>query len=152
MSRKPKSSIPKETLEVLSEFRYRLRHFLRFSEEVAKEEGITVLQYQLLLHIGGFQGREWATVSELAERLQSQIHGVVALVTRCEDLGLVRRVPSKEDRRQVEIHLTARGRAHLERLAMRHQEVLPALADAMHALGDGIARYSDAAPDQGATR
>ena len=130
--------MPKETLELLSEFRYRLRQFLRFSEEFAREEGLTVLQYQVLLHLGGFRERDWATISELAERLQSQPHGVVALVTRCEDLGLVRRVNSVTDRRQVEVHMTARGRAYLDRLAARHWEMLPALAQALHILGDDL--------------
>lgn len=34
----------------LSDFRFRLRIFLIFSEDAAREEGITVLQYQLMLH------------------------------------------------------------------------------------------------------
>ncbi|TMS56568.1 MarR family transcriptional regulator [Imbroritus primus] len=138
MPRKTAPVMPKETLELLSEFRYRLRHFLRFSEEAAKEAGITVLQYQVLVHLGGFPGRDWATISELAERLQSQPHGVVALITRCEDLGLVRRVHSVTDRRQVEVHMTARGRKCLDMLAARHWEMLPALAQALHALGDDL--------------
>lgn len=52
--------------------------FARFSEQVTRRHGITPLQYLLLLHIKGYPGREWATVQELAERLQSQHHGVVA--------------------------------------------------------------------------
>lgn len=54
----------KGRLEALSEFRYRLRSFLRFSEDAARDAGITVLQYQLLLHTQGFAGREWASVSD----------------------------------------------------------------------------------------
>ena len=79
----------KKDFETLSDFRYQLRRFLRFSEEVARSHGVTHLQYQLLLHVRGLPGREWATVSELAERLQSHHHGTVSLISRCVKLGLV---------------------------------------------------------------
>jgi DNA-binding MarR family transcriptional regulator len=131
---------PKERLVALSEFRWRLRSFLRFSEDAAREAGITVLQYQLLLHCCGFEGRDWATVGEIAERLQAQPHGVVALVTRCEELGLVRRRPSSQDRRQVEVHLLARGRKFLEQLAFEHEGPLLELAAAVDAAAAGVVK------------
>lgn len=121
----------KQRLEALSQFRYRLREFLRFSEDAARLQGVTALQYQLLLHTQGFPGRNWATVSELAQRLQAQVHGVVALVTRCEDLQLVCRRPSQTDRRSVEVHLTAKGRRTLSRLATQHASQLSELAEAV---------------------
>ena len=123
-----RGSIEKQHLEALSDFRFRLRSFLRFSEDAARAEGITVLQYQLMLHTQGFAGREWATISEIAERLQAQHHGVVALVSRCEEAGLVRRKPSHTDRRQVEVHLLAAGRRKLERLAVLHEDQVAELA------------------------
>ena len=139
MADKPRAApaLSKAALEALSEFRYRLRCFLRFSEEAARREGITVLQYQLLLHVCGFPGREWATVSELAERLQAHHHGVVALVSRCEELGLVRRKPDPQDRRQVQVHLLAKGRRRLTRLAAMHRGYLPQLYHAVQALQAG---------------
>ncbi|GAA4347318.1 helix-turn-helix domain-containing protein [Variovorax defluvii] len=121
----------KRRLEALSEFRFRLRSFLRFSEDAAREAGITVLQYQLMLHTQGFRGRDWASVSEIAERLQAQPHGVVALVSRCEEAGLVKRRPSKVDRRLVEVHLLPKGRRVLAKLAREHQEALSELAEAV---------------------
>ena len=87
-------------------------------------EGITPLQYLLLLHIKGFPGRAWATVGELAEKLQSHHHGTVALVSRCENLGLVKRRPSETDRRRVEIHLTAKGERCIDKLATIHMTEL----------------------------
>ena len=111
----------KKDFEALSEFRYQLRRFLRFSEEIVRAEAITPLQYLLLLHIKGFPGREWASVGELAERLQSHHHGTVALVSRCEKLGLVKRRPSEIDRRRVEIHLTPKGERSIEKLARIHR-------------------------------
>ena len=41
----PVGGVKKADLEELSEFRYRLRRFLRFSEEIVRAEGITPLQY-----------------------------------------------------------------------------------------------------------
>jgi DNA-binding MarR family transcriptional regulator len=110
----------KADVEKLADFRYRLRRFLRFSEEATQARGITPLQYQLMLQIRGFPGREWATVGELAERLQAKQHGVVALISRCETAGLVARSPGTRDRRLVEVRLTARGRRCVDALAQLH--------------------------------
>src|SRR5450759_3894436 len=79
----------KADFERLAHFRYQVRRYLRFSEEVSRRKGITSLQYLLMLQIKGFPGREWATVGELAERMQAKHHGVVSLVSRCEAAGLV---------------------------------------------------------------
>jgi DNA-binding MarR family transcriptional regulator len=117
-------TLKKKDFEALSYFRYQLRRFLRFSEEIVRKEGVTPLQYLLLLHIKGYPGREWATVGELAERLQSHHHGTVALVSRCEKLGLVKRKASAADRRQVEIHLTPKGERSVDRLAQLHRDEL----------------------------
>lgn len=126
-----KPATEKQRYEALSDFRYQLRCFLRFSEDAARAEGITALQYQLLLHTQGFAGREWATIGELADCLQAQPHGVVALVTRCEEAGLVQRHTSAADRRQVEVHLLPAGRRKLALLAAQHAAQLTALNEAV---------------------
>lgn len=110
--------------QALAGFRYRLRSFLRFSEEATHRHGVTPLQYALMLQIRGFPGRQWATVAELAERLQARHHGVVALVSRCEAAGWVERVASRADRRCVEVHLTAAGNERVEQLARLHRDEL----------------------------
>lgn len=119
--------LSKPQYEALSEFRYQLRRFLHFSEQAAEREGITPLQYQLLLHVRGFPGREWATVGELAERLQVKHHGAVALLGRCEAAGLLERRQSRQDRRQMEVHLLPRGADILARLAALHEAELRSL-------------------------
>jgi len=121
--------LKKEDYERLSHFRYRLRRFLRISEDLCQAHGLTPLQYQLLLHLQGFPGRDWATVGELAERLQAKHHGVVALVDRCEKAGLVERRPSHDDRRQVEIHLLVKGGELLSHVAELHQPELQRLQE-----------------------
>lgn len=119
----------KADYERLAHFRYQLRRFLRFSEEVTHKKGITSLQYLLMLQIKGFPGREWATVGELAERLQAKHHGVVSLISRCEAAGLVRRDGSSDDKRRVEVKLTGKGERCLEQLANLHRAELQSLRD-----------------------
>jgi DNA-binding MarR family transcriptional regulator len=126
---KKTAPLTKADYEMLSEFRYQLRRFMRFSEDAVHGEGMTPLQYQLMLHLKGFPGREWATIGELAERLQAQHHGVVALVTRCESAGLVQRVTGAVDRRHVEVHLTQKGEQCIARLARLHRTELRSLSN-----------------------
>lgn len=114
----------KQDFEILSNFRHQLRRFQHWSEQLTCRAGLTNLQYLLLLHIKGYAGREWATITELAERLLAQHHGAVALVTRCEKLGLVERRPGRHDGRAVEVHLTAKGDRLVTRLARQHRDEL----------------------------
>lgn len=127
--------LDKADYERLSEFRHRLRRFQRRSDDICQAHGLTSLQYQLLLHLKGTPGRDWATVGELADRLQAKHHGVVALVDRCEAAGLVERRPGRIDRRQVEIHLCEKGRKLAESLAMQHRPERKVLREALDPLG-----------------
>ena len=124
----PTRKLSKADFEILANFRYRLRRFLRFSEEVTRRHGVTPLQYQLMLQVKGFPGRDWASVSELAERLQAKHHGVVALVSRCEAAGWVTRSASESDQRRVEVRLSAAGLRCVEHLARLHREELRSVA------------------------
>jgi DNA-binding MarR family transcriptional regulator len=117
----PDRRMSKTDFETLAQFRYQLRRYLHFSEVVTHKKGITPLQYLLMLQIKGFPGQEWATVGELAERLQAKHHGVVSLVSRCEVAGLVRRNAGRSDRRRVEVTLTRKGNQCLEQLARLHR-------------------------------
>jgi DNA-binding MarR family transcriptional regulator len=122
--RKP---LTKTEFEALSEFRFQIRRFERFSEDVVQTFGITPLQYLLLLHVKGYPDRDFATVGELAQRLQAKPHGVVALVTRAEERGLVERRQSELDRRRVEVHLLPEGEHVLKHLAELHRTELLSL-------------------------
>lgn len=119
--------LTKKDFETLADFRYQMRKFVRFSEQVALRHGIQPLQYLLLLQIRGYPGRDWATVGELAERLQAQHHGVVALISRCEKKRLVERRRSADDRRRIEVHLLPEGQRIVERIAGLHQIELVSL-------------------------
>ena len=127
--------LTKKDFDTLSDFRYQLRRFLRFSEEETRKWGVTHLQYLLLLHLKGYPDREWATIGELAERLQSHHHGVVSLVSRCEKLALVTRQQSRTDRREVEIHLTPKGTRLVDKLARLHHDELKKLKGGFRVTG-----------------
>ena len=115
----------------LAEFRYRLRLFLRFSEEAGAASGLTPQQYQALLAIRGFPGKDWVTVGELRERLQLQPHSVVGLMDRLAAKGLVTRQTSETDRRRVHICLTRQGRKLLEKVAVEHRKQLTQVGPAL---------------------
>ena len=131
----PTRKMSKTDFETLAQFRYALRRFLRFSEEVTRKSGVTPLQYQLMLQIKGFPGRDWASVAELAERLQAKHHGVVALISRCEEAGWVRRNASRGDKRRVEVQLTKKGDECLELLARLHRDELQSVKGGFTVLG-----------------
>ncbi|MGZ8321383.1 MAG: MarR family winged helix-turn-helix transcriptional regulator [Telluria sp.] len=149
MTNSPPPNLPAELgkadFELLADFRYQIRRFLRFSEQVSHEHGITSLQYLLLLQLKGYPGREWATIAELAERLQSHHHGVVTLVSRCEQAGLVARRKGEGDRRVVQVVLLPKGEELLHRLALLHRRQLVDHGTVLAAPGiDSFVRSEDA--------
>src|SRR5215218_6839947 len=92
----------------VAEFRSALRRFLRRSETVARNAGLTPQRYLLLLMVKGApDGSETSTVTELSERLQLAQSTVTELVGRAEEAGLVRREPSADDGRVAHLRLTA---------------------------------------------
>ncbi len=111
-----------DVLRRLARLRFEIRRFLRFSEAEARGAGLTPQQHQLLLGVAGHTGRGFATVSELAEFLQTRHNAVVTLVQRCERKGLVRKEKGRDDRRVVRVGLSARGERVLAGLARVHVE------------------------------
>ena len=116
--------LSKADYEALAEFRYALRKFLGFSERAASQNGVTPQQYQALLAIEGFPGRNWVTMGELAEQMRIAHHSAVGLVDRMEAMRLVRRTMASDDRRRVRVSLTAKGLKRLEKLYLVHREEL----------------------------
>jgi DNA-binding MarR family transcriptional regulator len=118
------AALTKQDFEALARFRFGIRRYLRFSEETVRGHGLTPQQYQLLLALKGFPGRDWATVRELADGLQLRHHSVVELVNRAQAAGLVERVPHPDDARAVRVQLTAAGEEILARLGALHRDEL----------------------------
>ena len=116
--------LTKQDFEALARFRFGIRRYLRFSEETVRRHGVTPQQYQLMLAIKGFPGRDWAVVRELADRLQLRHHSVVELVNRAQAQGLVHRTTDPDDARAVRVVLTDRGEHLLDRLSALHRDEL----------------------------
>lgn len=120
----------------LAHFRHTVRQFSRQTEMEARRAGLTPQQYQLLLAIKGFPGRDWANISELAERLQIRHNAVIGLVNRAEARGLVVRRQDAErlDRRVVQIHLTPIGERTLQVMAAALQAERKHVRESLDAL------------------
>jgi DNA-binding MarR family transcriptional regulator len=116
--------LTKQDFEALARFRFGIRRYLRFSEETVRRHGITPQQYQLLLALKGFPGREWASVGELAERLQLRHHSTVELVNRAQAQKLVQRISDPADARVVRVALTSDGEQILAELSALHRSEL----------------------------
>lgn len=98
----------------VADFRAALRQFLRRSERVARNCGLTPQRYLLLLMIKGApSGKEQSTVTELSARLQLAQSTVTELVRRAEEVGLVEREQSQRDARVAHLRLTEEGERRL---------------------------------------
>ena len=111
------ATVPNETYVNQAAFRFALREFLRFSETAARRVGLTPQQYQALLAIRGFPGRDQVNIGELAERLQLHHHSTVGLVDRLVTKRLAVRERSTTDRRRVLVRLTPQGIRLVERVS-----------------------------------
>ena len=111
-------------LESLAAFRHALRRFLHFSEEAARQVGLTPQQHQALLSVRGLAGRGPVTIGALAEHLQVRHHSAVGLVDRLVERGMVRRYRDPSDLRRALISLTGAGESVLAELSKVHMEEL----------------------------
>jgi DNA-binding MarR family transcriptional regulator len=110
--------------QALAEFRYQIRRFLHFSEQVVKQAGLERGQYQLMLAIKGMPAAVRPTIGELADRMQIRHHSAVELVNRLEAGGFAHRTRAQKDRREVLLALTAKGEKVLGELALHHHDEL----------------------------
>ena len=108
--------------EALASIRHELRRFLHFSEQAAGGSGITPQQHQALLAIRAAGGE--MLIGALAEQLFLKPHSASEHVDRLERLGLVSRISSMSDRRQVGVALTHEGQEILASLSVVHREEL----------------------------
>jgi DNA-binding MarR family transcriptional regulator len=115
-------------LRNLAEFRYELRRFLQFSEGSAADADLHPQQHQLLLQLAGAPDEVETTVSYAAERLGLRHHTVVELSKRCEEAGLIHRDQDTNDRRRIQLRVTAKGHRVLRILSENHARELYELA------------------------
>ena len=118
----------------LAAFRHAIREFLRFSEDAAAKAGLTAQHYQAMLVLRATPEDESVTIADLARRLFIKHNSAVGLVDRLVAESLVVRKPASHDRRKVELHLSARGRKVLARLAGMHRAELQRVGPALERL------------------
>ena len=119
----------------LAEFRFRIRQFLYLTEEAARAHGMEPQQHQLLLAIRGLPKGARPTVTTISDRLCLRHHSTVELIDRLEKQGAVARQQGEQDRREVLLHLTARGEERLRQLTV---SIWPQLQVAGEALSDAL--------------
>jgi DNA-binding MarR family transcriptional regulator len=108
------TAITTADIVAVAEFRATLRRFLRRTERIARQSGLTPQRYLLLLMVKGApDGSGQSTVTELAERLQLAQSTVTELVSRAEEAGLVEREQSQTDARVAHLRLTSEGERRL---------------------------------------
>jgi DNA-binding MarR family transcriptional regulator len=109
---------------MLASFRAALRKFLRSSEDIAHNLGLTPQRHQAMLAVRGFPGDEPPTVGALAAKLHIRHNSAVGLVTRLVNEGYLRRDKSKLDQRRQHVRLTPKGQAILDKLTEAHRTEL----------------------------
>lgn len=81
------------------------------SRELEKQYGLTVPQLNVLWSVGTSHG---TPIGQIAERISLSSATLTSIVDRLEEHGLVVRERSPDDKRQVLISLTAKGRSVLD--------------------------------------
>lgn len=109
-------------------FRTALRRFERWSEDQARQIGLTPAQHQLLLAVKGHPDRRGPTIGDVADYLGVRHHSVVGLVDRAVDASLIARVRDEQDGRAVRLVLTASGEDRIAQLSQLHLAELVRLA------------------------
>src|SRR3954453_24235684 len=108
------TEVTTQDIIAVAEFRSALRHFLRRSEKIARQSGLTPQRYTLLMMIKGAPGgAEQSTVTALAERLPLGQGTGTDLVRRAETAGLIEREQSQRDARVAHLRLTTEGERRL---------------------------------------
>lgn len=117
-------SLSQADYRALSQFRYLIRCFLEFSQDAARDVGLTPRQHQALLAIKGFPADRPVTIGDLAERLRIRHQTAVELVDRLSEGGLARRAPDPSDQRRMLLSLTELADDLLEKLSAAHLDEL----------------------------
>lgn len=113
-----------EILDAIPEVMWTLRRHMR----QRRAKGLSVPQFRALCLIRKFPT---ASMSAVSDHLGSTLPTASRLVGGLVDRGLISRKSSSDDRRQVELNLTARGNAILD---VAREGTLAAIADKMVAL------------------
>jgi DNA-binding MarR family transcriptional regulator len=107
--------------EISDAFRTVIASQRRMMAKVWRDRSISKLNLHLLMLL---EARESQSMGELAEQAGVTLPNLTGTITRMEELGLVRRVPCREDRRKVLVRLAAKGRTVLAQIeSIRRAEI-----------------------------
>ena len=108
---KPFESLEQEAALNLFRTSDRLQHRLA---QLFREHGLTPSQYNILRILRG-EGKPLPCL-EIAHRTITVVPGITGLIDRLEEAGMVKRQRSEEDRRVVNVSITAAGKEVLDKL------------------------------------
>ena len=91
----------------------------RFNAELVSEHGLTLNDYEVLLHLSRAEGRRLRRV-DLAERVLLTPSGITRLLEGLERAGFVERAACESDARVTYAQLTDRGEEKLREAAESH--------------------------------
>lgn len=114
-------SAPEETRQILNALRQIVRSLRISSRNAEQQVGLSGAQLFVLQCLST---RSPCSVNELAAITATDQSSVSVVVSRLVSSGFVKRIPSKLDRRRVELSLTSAGRALLARAPEAAQERL----------------------------
>tara|TARA_R110002124_G_scaffold66404_4_gene180907 strand:+ start:165 stop:584 length:420 start_codon:yes stop_codon:yes gene_type:complete len=92
------------------------------------EFGVTVDQYVLLSVLADAEG---IIQNELSERMSSDANTIGAMLRLLEQKNVIRREPSKNDRRALRVYLTASGKRLQKKLVRHSSQIHEALETAL---------------------
>lgn len=115
---------------ILNRLRLLVRALRKFDRQAQTRYGLGAAQ-MFILHV--LSHEDAISLNELADRTATDQSSVSLAVTRLVEEGHVTRSPSAEDRRQVRLSLTAKGRAVVRRAPPAAQERILESVQAMSA-------------------
>jgi DNA-binding MarR family transcriptional regulator len=86
------------------------KRFLRLFDETMAEFGLSEGEWKVLNHLRKAGPPYRRSAGQLAQRIELSSGAMTNRLDRLEEAGLVRRLPDPEDRRSVQVELTAAGR------------------------------------------
>jgi DNA-binding MarR family transcriptional regulator len=136
----PRSETSADLTMVLDSLRAVVRALRISTRAVEKEIGISGAQLFVLHQLVDSPAR---SVNELADRTSTHQSSVSTVVSRLVERGLVRRAPSAQDGRRMEISITDAGRKLVDAAPLTAQErMMDALRDMtpeeIHSLAEGL--------------
>ncbi|MFJ3582028.1 MarR family winged helix-turn-helix transcriptional regulator [Streptomyces sp. NPDC090127] len=142
----PSEREPRETTEAARELIELLEVMWERGRDMVSSTPVSASQLRVLYSLDREEG---INLRALGETLGSAPPSVSRMCDRLEALGFVQRLPSPVSRRQLELHLTVRGKAYLRDLRAQRERALLAVIDAMtpttrKALLRGLTGFHDA--------